>query len=178
MPRCLALTCSSSRKRWKAGTESSCCSNPCPLSTSCLGGSRTWQRVWGLVSMSPLLGCIGGSLHTLLPSHTWLRTCRTPLVARRSATSTLAFCTQTLWKTTGRAQLQVGTGRHLRVGATATERLLGTQDPQVTPSLAQTSSDSGPISGYVYPQQGPCMRGTVYTCRWRWAGNPWWDSHC
>lgn len=105
--------------------------------------------------MSPLLGCIGGSLHTLLPSHTWLRTCRTPLVARRSATSTLAFCTQTLWKTTGRAQLQVGTGRHLRVGATATERLLGTQDPQVTPSLAQTSSDSGPIRWVCIPPAGP-----------------------
>lgn len=57
---------SCSLKRWKAGTLSSCCSNPGPVFTSLLGGNKTW-----------------------------LIMCRMPLVARRSGTSTLTFCTQT-----------------------------------------------------------------------------------
>lgn len=40
-PSLLLLTRSSSRKRRKAGTRSSCCSRPCPASTSPLGGSKT-----------------------------------------------------------------------------------------------------------------------------------------
>lgn len=87
---------------------------------------------------------LGGSLCTFPSSRTWLRTCRTPFVARRSATSTLAFCTQTLWKAARRAQPQVGTGRHLRVGVAPTEGLMGTQAPKEASSLPQAPSDSGP----------------------------------
>lgn len=71
------------------------------------------------------------------------------MVARRSATSTLAFCTQTLWKAAGR--VQVDTGRHLRVGVVPIERLLGTR----APSLTQTPSDSGPTRWAHRPSLGP-----------------------
>lgn len=80
----------------------------------------------GPVSMSlPLVLLRRFPEHTP-PSHTWLRICRTPLVARRSVTSKLAFCTQTLWKAASRVQAQVDTGRQLKVGVAPTERLLGT----------------------------------------------------
>lgn len=50
LPTPLALTWSRSRKRRKAGTESSSCSKPRPPRTASRGGSKTWPRAWGLVS--------------------------------------------------------------------------------------------------------------------------------
>lgn len=76
-------------------------------------------------------------------------------MARRSATSTLAFCTQTLWKAARRAQQQVGTGRHLRVGAAPTEGLPGTQAPKEASSLPQTPSASGPTRWAHRPSARP-----------------------
>lgn len=74
-------------------------------------------------------------------------------MARRSATSTLAFCTQTLWKAAGRAQGD--TGRHLRVRVAPTERLLGTRHP-TWPGHPQTQDLP---DGHTDPHQGPYMRG-------------------
>jgi hypothetical protein len=51
-----SLTCSSSRKRRKAGTRSSCCSNPCPVCTSPRGGSKTWYGAQGAIGLSLPLG--------------------------------------------------------------------------------------------------------------------------
>lgn len=84
-------------------------------------------------------------------------------MARRSATSTLAFCTQTLWKAARRAQPQVGTGRHLRVGAAPTEGLLGTQAPKEASSLPQTPSDSGPTRWAHRPPARPMPERNGHT---------------
>lgn len=91
------------RKRWKAGTASSCCSSPCPPGTSPLGGSKTWHGAQGW-SATPL-PWPATKLPVRVPrsSHTWLRTWRTPLVARRSARHA-SVLHQTLWKAAGRAQ--------------------------------------------------------------------------
>lgn len=90
----LLRTFSCSPKRRKAGTFSSCCSNPGPVCMSLLEGNKTWRRAGGAVCQTIINSL--GSCPLSLSRHTWLTMCRTPLVARRSGTSTVAFCTQTL----------------------------------------------------------------------------------
>ena len=92
-------------------------------------------------------------------SHTWLRTCRTPLVARRSATTTLAFCTQTLWKAAGKSSC-----RHLRAGVAPTEAA-GCKAPN-RPGHPQTQDLP---HGHTDPRWGPDLRGQVCTYRPQWT---------
>lgn len=152
------LTCSSSPKRRKAGTRSSCCSSPCSGSAPPLGGSKTCggrEHRGCLVCQRPLAYAVP---HVHASGCTWLTTCRTPLVARRSATSTLAFCTQTLWKAANRAQPRAGAGGRLRVGPAATEIRLGTQAPTGGPQPCLDTLRT--YHGCPDPHQGPCTRGT------------------
>lgn len=130
---------------------------PAHLARPSLEAAGPCHRVWGLVSLSLPL-----SLHRRLPectpsSHTWLRTCRTPLLARRSATSKLAFCTQTLWKAAGSTQPQVGTGRHLGAGTAPTEAAGRTGGPQSGPdTLRRRTNQMGThtLRGLMHEKDG------------------------
>lgn len=79
-------------------------------------------------------------------------------MARRSATSTLALCTHTLWKAASRTQPGVGTFRHLGVGMAPTESL-----PGMRASVGGPQPRLGPLRiehGCPDPHLGPCTRGT------------------
>lgn len=120
LPSPPALTCSSSRKRWKAGTESSCCSRPCPAGTSLLGGSRTCNRAWGLVSMSLPLG-----LPRQPPAHPpppYLAEDMQDTVGGKEVSHVQAgILHPDFLESSRQSSATVDTGRHARVGVAPTE---------------------------------------------------------